>query len=589
MKRMIALLLLAALLLSALPVLADTPALTRYTLGSKMDDFTVTTFDGRSVTLSEVLKQKDMVLINIWASWCGPCGMEFPHMQQAYQAYGDRVEIIAVSTEPADTDDVLRDYAQQKGLTFPVARDTANLGLRFAASSIPMSIVVDRFGVVSCIISGAQTSADAFTRLFDAYVGEDYPETVLLNSIPGKRPDVPAAAPERLMEALGVPGDPISFDTPAGVYVWPMIPAEEDGRLCVMPTNGGVNESRSALKCLVQAESGDALAITMKTSTEAAIDLVTITVDGKMVKAFGGEKDWFTYSWMFTEPGAHEVVIAYEKDGSGNEGRDVAFIDTIEVIPAENAAEALDRNPAYPAAAETTLTVLNEGARQVVMDDPTFALTQVFGLADYYVVPGNELHLQATLSREVDPEQALLVNYYDSSTIAVSTLLKDGAYRFTTPLDSLSTTNFPYTNVHLYPAKRCLIRDMRVVVCFAGETELNTFVRMMPQYGIDVRGWSYKEEEPAAAAAAPVGLADYAITFIDQHGEPVEGVIANICDENTCMPMTSDAYGQVTFQNAPYAYDVHVIRVPEGYELDMTQAWKTPAAGGDLVIGVTRK
>ena len=293
MKRMIALLLLAALLLSALPVLADTPALTRYTLGSKMDDFTVTTFDGRSVTLSEVLKQKDMVLINIWASWCGPCGMEFPHMQQAYQAYGDRVEIIAVSTEPADTDDVLRDYAQQKGLTFPVARDTANLGLRFAASSIPMSIVVDRFGVVSCIISGAQTSADAFTRLFDAYVGEDYPETVLLNSIPGKRPDVPAAAPERLMEALGVPGDPISFDTPAGVYVWPMIPAEEDGRLCVMPTNGGVNESRSALKCLVQAESGDALAITMKTSTEAAIDLVTITVDGKMVKAFGGESIFF--------------------------------------------------------------------------------------------------------------------------------------------------------------------------------------------------------------------------------------------------------------------------------------------------------
>ena len=42
-----------------------------YQMGDKIQDFTVTTFDGKTVTLSEVLKEKDMVLINIWATWCG--------------------------------------------------------------------------------------------------------------------------------------------------------------------------------------------------------------------------------------------------------------------------------------------------------------------------------------------------------------------------------------------------------------------------------------------------------------------------------------------------------------------------------------
>ncbi len=44
-------------------------------MGDKIQDFTVTTFDGKTVTLSEVLKEKDMVLINIWATWCGPAAL----------------------------------------------------------------------------------------------------------------------------------------------------------------------------------------------------------------------------------------------------------------------------------------------------------------------------------------------------------------------------------------------------------------------------------------------------------------------------------------------------------------------------------
>ena len=90
---------------------------TFYQLGDKMDDFTVTTYDGRSLTLSEVLKEKDAVLINFWATWCGPCRQEFPFMEEAYQQYTDKVEIIALSVEPTDTNDVLAAFAAEQGVT----------------------------------------------------------------------------------------------------------------------------------------------------------------------------------------------------------------------------------------------------------------------------------------------------------------------------------------------------------------------------------------------------------------------------------------------------------------------------------------
>ena len=66
--------------------------------GQSMPDFSVSLTDGSTAVLSDILKEKDLVVLNIFASWCGPCEKEFPEMENVYQANKDRMEIISVSS-----------------------------------------------------------------------------------------------------------------------------------------------------------------------------------------------------------------------------------------------------------------------------------------------------------------------------------------------------------------------------------------------------------------------------------------------------------------------------------------------------------
>ena len=80
----------------------DLSAVTR-NLGDVMFDFTITDTDGKDYTLSELLKEKDAVVLNFWYINCGPCRQEFPYLQEAYEAYSDRIELLAMN--PVDGTD----------------------------------------------------------------------------------------------------------------------------------------------------------------------------------------------------------------------------------------------------------------------------------------------------------------------------------------------------------------------------------------------------------------------------------------------------------------------------------------------------
>ena len=94
MKKMRMLLLMAVLTMLLCMVSACAFAEGGYKLGDKVEDFSVTLSDGSTFTLSEALTEKKAVLLNFWASWCSPCKLEMPAMNEAYGKLSD--EEIAV-------------------------------------------------------------------------------------------------------------------------------------------------------------------------------------------------------------------------------------------------------------------------------------------------------------------------------------------------------------------------------------------------------------------------------------------------------------------------------------------------------------
>ena len=228
-----------------------------YHAGDKIEDFTVTTYDGKEVSLYKVLEEKDMVLLNLWATYCIPCGNEFPAMQEAYAQYQDKVEIIALSTDPSDSDEVLAEYVQKKGMTFPVTRDTIGLQKRIHANGIPVSIVVDRFGTICVIQAGNATDPAVFTNLFDVYTAEDYTESVFMPTIHAKLPDAKPADPAELNAALnGEEGNLVFTNSPDRFY-WPMIVEEKDGRTVASASNVDTPWSQAVLETQLEAKAGE--------------------------------------------------------------------------------------------------------------------------------------------------------------------------------------------------------------------------------------------------------------------------------------------------------------------------------------------
>ncbi|WP_342512960.1 redoxin domain-containing protein [Sporosarcina sp. FSL K6-1522] len=105
-----------------LSALEDEPGLQR---GDTPPDFELTTIAGETVKLSDLQGKK--VVLNFWASWCGPCKAEMPHMEKFYKKHKDEenVEIIAVNLLSVEKQGMqgVEQFIDAYGLTFPIPLD----------------------------------------------------------------------------------------------------------------------------------------------------------------------------------------------------------------------------------------------------------------------------------------------------------------------------------------------------------------------------------------------------------------------------------------------------------------------------------
>jgi len=124
-------------------------------LGEVAPNFQLRDMAGHLVTLSDL--RGKVVLLNFWATWCGPCRVEMPAMEQLYRTFSRKdFEILAVSTD-AQGVAVTRPFQQENHLTFPILHDADyRVGLTYGARSLPMTFMVDRQGVIRHQIFGAR-------------------------------------------------------------------------------------------------------------------------------------------------------------------------------------------------------------------------------------------------------------------------------------------------------------------------------------------------------------------------------------------------------------------------------------------------
>lgn len=117
-------------------------------LGDMAPDFELETLSGETLKLSDLQGKK--VILNFWATWCPPCKVEMPEMQEFYDEHGDDVEIVAVNLTSSETNEKkVHDYIDEHKYTYPVALDKdSEVGDTYMAITVPTTYFIGTDGKV---------------------------------------------------------------------------------------------------------------------------------------------------------------------------------------------------------------------------------------------------------------------------------------------------------------------------------------------------------------------------------------------------------------------------------------------------------
>lgn len=561
MKKTCCLLLVLALLCAALPAFAVETA----ELGKPFQDFTVTTIDGEEFTLSKALETHEAVYVNLFATWCPPCKKEFPFMQQVYQEYSDRVAVIVVSIETNDTPDKLRAYREENGLTLPMAPAGSDwMSMYTEAYSIPVSMMIDRFGNLALREAGAVTDADSFRRMFDAFLGDDYTATRTYQGIPEPVLSIEFPSDEALSEALNAEGGAIAFTSDPTRHDYPFVPAEQAG---AVPSNLDVSQSIASCQTVITAKKGNALTFDLCYDLAIGLNYLNVELDGAVVKQFMGSSDGRT--WTISLPkGEHEVRFVYDQWQPQKVGAPV--LSGVRLLSGYEAREALKALPVYPTF-DTTDMIISGGVNGYFeyMGQPALAGC---------VVNEDTVDIELTVTDDFDPESVLFLDTMnpDHTLLLSSMLTEDGkAYRYRMMLSAESGHYAAAVMEALQP------RITLQMLVMQGEIGVEQVIADYAQRGYALT-WVPKETSEAENEAT------YTVRVVDQNGAPVPGAYINFCTDDSCTPAQADENGVIIFTGAPVSYHLQILKLPDGYSFDPAFEAYTEAHTSEMTVTVNQ-
>ena len=127
--------------------------------------FSLVSLDGGELTLNDY--QGKYLLVNFWATWCGPCKIEMPSLELLYRKYQKRnFAMIAISNDIFGAQ-VVKPYIQAQNLTFPIGLDPKlKVSNQFGVISLPTTFLIDPQGKIIGVLNGAENWADPKTLLY---------------------------------------------------------------------------------------------------------------------------------------------------------------------------------------------------------------------------------------------------------------------------------------------------------------------------------------------------------------------------------------------------------------------------------------
>ncbi len=113
--------------------------------------FQLTDLHGQEVSLAQF--QGKVVILDFWATWCGPCRMSMPLLEKLQQEYPSDLKLLAINLE--EPLDQVRDYVSRQNIRSTVLLDSeGKVGRAYGSESIPMQVIIDKKGIVRDVLVG---------------------------------------------------------------------------------------------------------------------------------------------------------------------------------------------------------------------------------------------------------------------------------------------------------------------------------------------------------------------------------------------------------------------------------------------------
>ena len=129
--------------------------------------FTLDSVTGELVDLATMMAEtKQPIVLNFWATWCGPCRIEMPHLQQVSEEFNGRITILGINQGESAT--AVANFQAEFSLTYPLLIDNDNqVNSLYLVRSLPTTIFIDADGIVQEVIIGTISRAVLEDRIDD--------------------------------------------------------------------------------------------------------------------------------------------------------------------------------------------------------------------------------------------------------------------------------------------------------------------------------------------------------------------------------------------------------------------------------------